>query len=100
MALTDYTNIEHDLVISPEGDFAKSDMSQLHIQDILLITRGSFRLNPLIGVDLIHYVNAPWSRKVQLKLEKTIRLQLTADGYTIHRIDATDLSNIIIDATK
>lgn len=100
MALIDYKNIEHDLVINAEGDFDKADMSQEHIEDILLITKGSLRMKPLVGVNLIDYVNAPWSLKTQVKLDKSIRVQLTLDGYSVKRIITNDLSNIIIDAIK
>jgi phage baseplate assembly protein W len=75
-------------------------MSQEHIENILLITKGSLRMKPLVGVNLIDYVNAPWSLKNQVKLDKSIRVQLTLDGYSIKRIITNDLSNIIIDAIK
>ena len=99
MEIIDYKNIEHDLVIE-EGDFVKHNAVQDHIEDILLYTKGSFRLNPLVGADLVKFINAPWSTKTIISTEKTIRLQLEMDGYTIRRVNAKDLSNLEIDATK
>lgn len=99
MPLIDYKNINGDLSIE-DGDFAKHDAHQQHIKEILITSKGSLRQFPLVGCNITDFINAPWSLKTQVALEKTIRLQLEADGYTIRKVNAKSLDNIEIDAFK
>lgn len=99
MASLDYKNINHDLLID-NGDFVKHDAQQDHIENILITSKGSYRQFPLVGVNLIDFVNGPESNKTRLSLAKQIRLQLIADGYEIVLIDTASFSNILIEAEK
>ena len=47
---------------------------------------------------IVNYINAPLTREVKTRLEKDIRLQLTADSFEITQVAVENFESIIIDA--
>jgi len=94
-----YRNIDNDLVIE-NGDFAKGEVSQEHIQDYLTCNQGDIRQFPLVGINLVQYLNAPLNGFNAISLRKNIRLQLIAAKYTVRKIEITSIENFKIDAYK
>jgi len=62
------------------GDFNVGYSDEQHIQDVILAAPGHYKQHPLIGVDVLQYVNAPMSPRVIAEMERNIQLQLQADG--------------------
>lgn len=70
-----------DLVFSG-GDLKIDFSDKQHIKDIINSNTGWWKQFPLVGVGIQYYLNS--SGKDQ-QLEREIRLQLTADGYSVER---------------
>ncbi len=64
------------------GDFNIGFSDEQHIEDILMSAPGHIKNSPLTGVAIVKYINSPLSPATVSKLEKDIKLQLTADGAT------------------
>lgn len=63
-----------------DGDWNIDVSDQQHIQDVCMAAPGHFKNAPLLGVNLMDYVNSPMSPKTVGELEKKIRLHLELDG--------------------
>jgi hypothetical protein len=102
MDAIDYLNDDtDDLIIDPvRGDFASGPSDEQHIRDYLLSNPGEYRQWPLVGVGITQRVNAPWSTSVRQRLDRTIRVQLTADGLSVTRVDLSDPANITVTADR
>jgi phage baseplate assembly protein W len=68
-----------DLAVSAEGDLVVGFADNQHIADVLESTPGNWKQWPLVGVGLMHYVNAPLTPALARALEKEIRVQLEYD---------------------
>jgi hypothetical protein len=77
-----------DLYIDPATGDLKIDFSdKQHIKDIINSNIGWYKQFPLVGVGIQYYLN---SSGLQQQLEREIRLQLTADGYSVERPKITN----------
>ncbi|MBN9293734.1 MAG: hypothetical protein J0G96_07135 [Flavobacteriia bacterium] len=66
--------------IFKNGDFNVDYSDEQHINHVITSAPGHFKQHPLIGVNILQYVNAPMSPKIAAELERNIQLQLEADG--------------------
>jgi hypothetical protein len=76
-----------DLLYRDDGDIAVADgdlvigfSDEQHVQDILVANKGDYKENPVTGVGIINYLDAPFSLKERDNLRRGIMLQLEADG--------------------
>lgn len=80
-----------DLYINPNtGDFEIASSDAQHIKDIINANIGWYKQFPLVGVGIINYVKSSGQEQ---KLEKEIKLQLTADGYSANKPKITSNPN-------
>ena len=72
-----------DLYIDPNTGDLKIDLSdKQHIKDIINSNTGWWKQFPLVGVGVQYYLN---SSGLDQQLEREIKVQLTADGYSVER---------------
>jgi len=82
------------------GDFAFGRSDQNHIEDLLLANKGTFRFDPLTGVNLTSRINSPFSASDRKQLEKDMRKELELDGYRVDFILVKDDGTFDLDATR
>ena len=73
-----------DLLIR-NGDFVIGASDNQHIQDIINASVGWWKEFPLVGVGIANYQS---SSGAQQQLERSIKVQLEGDGYSIPTISA------------
>jgi hypothetical protein len=99
-ANTDILLVNNDLLIQ-SGDLVTGYSDQQHIEDTINAFPGWWKENPLDGVGIGGYLNAP--DKTQ-EIIRAIRLHLTNDGYQVGNptvtLDAAGNMVINPDATK
>jgi len=66
------------------GDFAIAPSDEQHIVDIVQSFAGEWKQFPEVGVGVSAYMN---SSGQQQKISRDVRVQLTADGYTVKSPD-------------
>ncbi len=72
-----------DIILSEpfkNGDWNVAHSDQQHIEHLCLSAPGHFKIAPLAGINLLSWLNAPFSPKNVAELERNIRLQLESDG--------------------
>ncbi|CAN5437071.1 hypothetical protein BH09BAC1_BH09BAC1_05020 [soil metagenome] len=84
-----------DLLIR-EGDFVVGPSDDQHVLDILMSAPGDWRQSPLVGVNIITFLNAPMDGTQRNALRQKIALQLQLDGIRISEMDLMDLNNVTI----
>ena len=83
-----------------DGDFDTGLSDQAHIEHILLANKGTYRFEPLIGVNLPAQQNATNSGKERRALEKKIRLNLELDGFQVLEVTILSMEDIKINAKR
>lgn len=73
-----------DLVFE-KGDLKLDFSDKQHIKDIISSNTGWWKQFPLVGVGVQYYLN---SSGLQQQLEREIKIQLVADGYSVERPQA------------
>ena len=63
-----------------DGDWNIGESDQQHIEHVCMSAPGHFKSSPLLGVNLIDFINSPMSPKTVSELERIIRLNLELDG--------------------
>lgn len=86
---------DNDLTIK-NGDFAIADSDMQHIEDIVTSHPGWWKQYPSLGVGAYNYLASPGQAQ---KLAREIKLQLTADGFTVSnpRVSFDANGELIID---
>jgi hypothetical protein len=87
---------DNDLVIQ-NGDFVITDSDSQHVEDLIQAYTGHYKEFPLVGVGIDLYIN---SGGTQQELERSIRLQLESDGYSVNSIIVGNDGKITIDAER
>lgn len=82
------------------GDFEIGESDEQHIQDIILSHKGEWRADPVLGVGISTYINAPRDLSNSNSLRQKIRKNLQYDGYQERKIDVSDFESITIDAER
>lgn len=62
------------------GDWNVAFSDEQHVEHILMAAPGHFKNAPLIGVNMMQYINSSLSPKTVSELERKILLNLEADG--------------------
>ena len=71
--------VDNDLFISVAGDFVIGPSDEQHIQDAIIAGPSWWKENPTNGANFGIYENGPTDKQF---LEKLLRINLNADGYT------------------
>lgn len=93
----DITLDENDDLDVSKGDFDLNDSDNVHIEHILIASKGHYFEHPLLGVGLINEIHGSTNKQA---LKQTIRRQLTLDNYSVTAINIADSLEITIDATR
>lgn len=81
---------DNDLMIY-EGDFVTGVSDQQHVMHILQSVSGDYKQYPVIGVNMINFINGFTS-----DMARTIKLQLMSDGYNVKNL-IVDNGNISVE---
>ena len=90
------------LIAAPfkDGDWNIGESDQQHIEHVCMSAPGHFKSSPMLGVNLIDYINSPMSPKTVSELERKIRLNLELDGASNIKIWINpETKNIYTDGT-
>jgi hypothetical protein len=75
------------------GDFVTGESETQHVDDILIAAPGTFKNEPLVGVDLLNELNAPNGGEDINRVRKLIATQMELDGIGIVEMDFTSLED-------
>lgn len=94
------------ILLDEDGDLAITDnglvigeTDQQNVEAILAAHPGEFRHDPLLGVGIEDWLQAPLSFIVRRKLEREIAIQLETDNATDVTVDFSSDGTIEISAT-
>jgi len=81
--------------VAVNGDFVLAESDAQHIEDTIRAFPGTWKQFPLEGVGIGAYQFSPMEKQA---LQKSIRLQLTADGYSVGNpiIEMDSSGNVLI----
>ncbi len=83
------------------GDFCIADSDSTHIEQILLMGKGSLKHSPLTGIGIAKYINSPGTVTNIASFKSKVKAQLEFDGYEDVDVDVRNgISNIKIDAKR
>lgn len=86
MARLDYLSDDDGDLLFEDGDLVVGESDEDHIIDIVMLSKGSDREFPALGVDAVRrYLNKPASSRVQF--ERDVKQELAKDGYTGIQLD-------------
>ena len=84
-----------------DGDFKLGDAPEQHLAAILNASKGNFRKNPTLGVDIINDLDSPQDVR---QLEQKIRVETGKDGYSVKEMqiitDDLEIKNIYIQSAE
>ena len=99
MQATDLLLADYDLAFAG-GDIATGASDGQHLNLLLLSSPGEWRADPLVGVGLRRYQNAPLGPAETAALQREVAIQLTRDGYQVLDLDLSDLSAARLNAMR
>ena len=91
---------DYDLAFTEAGDLAAGESDAQHLNLLLLTSQGEWRADPLVGVGLWRYQNAPYGPAQAQELQREVAVQLQRDGYQILENDLADLSAAKLNAVR
>jgi hypothetical protein len=86
-------------ILSKNGDFLLSDVSEQNISLLLASFPGDFKQSPTTGVGIIRYIDAPFNAANRTKLQRKISLQLEADGASQSEVLVNSTGTVTINAS-
>jgi hypothetical protein len=85
-----------DLVIDTiAGDFLSRDSDKAHIDYITNTSVGQWKKDPLLGVGIFTFLNAPGGLQT---IKRVIQKQLESDGYDVEKIVVSNTGELDITA--
>ena len=91
---------DYDLAFTEAGDLAVGESDGQHLALLQLTAPGEWRADPLVGIGLRRYLNAPYGPAQAAALQREFTIQLTRDGFQVLEIDLSDLSAARINAVR
>lgn len=89
---------DEDLVFQ-DGDILVRESDQQHVKHLLVAQPGHYKNVPLLGIGIANYLYAPASNTTTRELERSVKMNLEADGATDVTCDIDlSLQNIEITA--
>ena len=89
----------YDLAIE-RGDFAAGESDAQHVELLMQTNQGEWRQDPVTGIGLSRFVQAPYGPAQAAQLSRTITIQLERDGYRVLEVDVLDLANATLNAER
>lgn len=87
-------NASKDLVIDTlSGDFITRESDSAHIDSIVNTDVGQWKQNPILGVGVFRFLNAPGGLQTAKRI---IQKQLESDGYDVEKITSTSTGELDI----
>ena len=83
-----------------QGDLVVAPSDAQHIDLLLRTAPGHWRHDPLAGVGLLRYLQAPYGPTQAGLLHRDIAIQLERDGYEVLNLDVQDLATATINAER
>ena len=91
---------DYDLAFTPDGDIAVGDSDGQHLNLLLLTSPGEWRADPVVGVGLRRYQNAPLGPAETAALQREVAVQLERDGYQVLENDLSNLAAARLNAIR
>ena len=91
---------DYDLAFTDAGDIAMGESDGQHLNLLLLTSAGEWKADPLAGIGLRRYQNAPLGPAETAALQREVGIQLTRDGYQVLELDLSDLSAAVLNAVR
>jgi hypothetical protein len=91
---------DYDLAFTEAGDVAVGTSDSQHIGLLLLSTQGEWRADPLVGIGLRRYQNAPLGPAETAALQREVTIQLTRDGYQVLDLDLSNMEAAVLNAVR
>ena len=90
---------DYDLAFA-DGDIAVGASDGQHLNLLLLTSPGEWKADPVAGIGLRRYQNAPLGAAETAALQREVTIQLTRDGYQLLALDLSDLSAATLNAVR
>jgi 23S rRNA A2030 N6-methylase RlmJ len=92
---------KNELMVSDDGDLVIHESDSVHIENILLASKGHFKHSPITGCGLAKMINSPATLEAMQGFLHTLKKQLEYDGYTAIKLQhAGSISTLKIDAQR
>ena len=91
---------DYDLAFTEAGDLAMGASDGQHLALLQLTNQGEWRADPLVGIGLARYLNAPYGPVQVAQLQREFTIQLTRDGYQVLELDLSDMEAARINAVR
>lgn len=91
---------DYDLAFTEAGDVAVGESDGQHLALLQLTNQGEWREDPLVGIGLQRYLNAPYGPVQVAALQREYTIQLTRDGYQVLELNLSDLSAAVLNAVR
>lgn len=91
---------DYDLAFTETGDWAVGASDSQHIGLLLLTAQGEWRADPLVGIGLRQYQNAPYGPAQAQALQREVGIQLQRDGYQVLEIELSNLAAAQLNAVR
>lgn len=82
-------------LVNASGDFRTGDATNQDQYAIVISASGHFKEFPQVGVGIFSYLNGTATPS---EIERAIRVQMEADIFPNSLVDATSLTNIIVNS--
>lgn len=82
------------------GDLAVGESDGQHLGLLMLSSPGEWRTNPLVGIGLRRYQNAPLGPAQVAELQREVTIQLVRDGYQVLDLNLSNLQAAVINAVR
>ena len=99
MQATDILLADYDLAFV-DGDIAVGASDGQHLNLLLLSSPGEWRADPLVGVGLRRYQNAPLGPAETAALQREVAVQLERDGYQVLENNLSNLAAARLNAIR
>lgn len=83
MLAKDIKCINGEIIFGDNGDISLHDANIELVQCLYVTNKGEFRKSPIKGLNIMSYINAPFSPINQQRLENNIKTELKNDGFDI-----------------
>ena len=90
----------YDLAFTEAGDVAVGESDGQHLALLQLTSPGEWRADPLVGIGLRRYLNAPYGPAQAAALQREFSIQLIRDGYQVLELNLSDLGAARLNAVR
>ncbi|MDO7877387.1 hypothetical protein Q5H93_21780 [Hymenobacter sp. ASUV-10] len=91
---------DYDLAFTEAGDLAVGASDSQHLALLFYTYQGEWKADPLVGIGLRRYLNAPLGPAEAAALNREASIQFTRDGFQVLALDLSDLSAAVLNAVR